>query len=548
MNFNQKTTSDKNGFFALQYKKYTLNNVNNLNNRIYVKNSGLFGDETITVTNPSGEQETIKLTNSMLTGFDTSSTGKKMAQIKYRYQTTTFIYYVLNSLTDTSLNCISSVNNFLQNYHQGDSINLDNATLSYVYADNGYMKTKTVSITNSMISGFNSSSLGSKEMLITYNSLTYKMPYNVLEQFNETVTSESFVGGKYYSENTTEYTTHFIINIKKGSYLYAGYKDMIELIYEIQQEVTGLKFADKITIDVDDTNYPSCSGTTLNLESSSLFIKSTSTFSHELAHALDHSQNSKHLTNSVLTEGFASYVEYLTARTLFERYPEVYAYGESYHKIIHDSFIEKSYLYDYEEKLLLLDRDEFVGNSQYEVGARIFSYFHHRYGDFCSWMKDATYKPSSIENWIEIMKDYYNNDNLFSDIHKYFQSYGDKYHSYLGADEYDKTTSSYNDLTAISKYDYFFDFGSLKQYWGDQGIYYNNLYVNIDSARDQLTKSKIEFSELSLRTSKNVTIELYDASGKKIKTVTNTTTAFSLAGVSFVKFVGIDYCSTYLTY
>lgn len=541
-----KTTSNVTGYNAYKFGEYTIIKANNVNNRIYTKNSGLFGDETITVKTPSGKEETIKLTSSMLSGFNTTSTGKKLATISYNYKTITFEYYVLNSLSDTSLNCISSVNNLLQNYELGDNLLITTPSLTYVYVDQGYMKKTSVGITKSMVSGFDTSSTGSKIMTINYNSCQYKIPYNVQDKFTENVTSESFVGGKYYSENTTEYTTHFVINIKKGSYLYSGYKEMIEIIYAIQQEVSGLKFADTITIDVDDTNYPSCGGTTLYLTSSNLFLTSSSTFCHELAHALDHSQSSKSLSNSVLTEGFASYIEYLTARKLFELYPETYAYNDSYIGAIHSYFDTEAYSYDYEETLLRLGRDELAANSQYEVGARLFSYFHHRYGDFCSWMKGNDYRVT-LDSWISLMKTYYNNQNLFSDIHKYIQSFGDKYYSYLGVSEYNQVTS-YNDLTSIHKYDYFFDFSVLKQYWGNQSFFYKDLYVNIDCARDQLTKSKIEFSELSLKTSKNVTIELYNSSGTLIRTVTNTTTAFSLSGVSFIKFVGIDYCSVSLTY
>ena len=154
----------------------------------------------------------------MLSGFNTTSTGKKLATISYNYKTITFEYYVLNSLSDTSLNCISSVNNLLQNYELGDNLLITTPSLTYVYVDQGYMKKTSVGITKSMVSGFDTSSTGSKIMTINYNSCQYKIPYNVQDKFTQNVTSESFVGGKYYSENTTEYTTHFVINIKKGSY------------------------------------------------------------------------------------------------------------------------------------------------------------------------------------------------------------------------------------------------------------------------------------------------------------------------------------------
>ena len=543
-----QVTSNISGYNAYQFGKYTINSLNNATNRIYVKNAGLYGDETISVTTPSGSTDNVIVTASMLEYFDTSTVGKKMARITYNHQTFDFIYYVLNSLTDTSLNCISYVENVLQTYNVGESIYLNNAKLRLIEAVGGYMKGTSKPITSSMVTGFNSSSIGSRVMTIAYNSYSYQLPYNVKTSMTGTVTSDSFKGGIYYSENTTEYTTHFTINIKKGSYLYAGYKDLIEYYYTTQEEVSGLEFADMITIDVDDTHYPSCGGTTLYLTSSCLFIESSSTFNHELAHALDHSQSSKPLANSVLTEGFASYIEYLTAKKMFKDHPEVYAYGSSYNRIIHAYFDTESYFYDVEDRLLRLGRDELAGNSQYEIGGRMFSYLHHRYGDFCSWMKGSSYRTNTIDTWITMIKSFYNNQNLFDEMHGYCQSFGDMFYSYLGADEINMTASNYNDLTYLDKYDYFFDFGSSQAYWGNQGFYYKNLYVNIDCAREQLNASGIAFTELSLRTSRAVTIELYDANGNKLGTVTNTTTAFSLSGVSFVKYVGVNYCSSYLTY
>ena len=482
-NFTQ-IVSNIGGYNAYQFGKYTINSLNGLTNRIYIKNSGLYGDETVSITTPSGDVENVSVTAAMLQNFETTSVGKKMARLTCNFQTFDFVYYVLNSLTDTSLNCISSVEGVLQNYTKGSSLGLMSAKIKLVAANNGYMKWSYPSITSAMVSGFSTSTVGSRTMTITYNSYQYQLPYTVRAVSTENVTSSSFEGGVYYATDTTEHTTHFTINIKKGSYLYAGYKDLIEYYYETQQAVSGLQFASNITIDVDDTHYPSCGGTTLYLTSSCLFIQASSTFSHELAHALDHSQSNKPLASSVLTEGFATYIEYLTAKKMFADYPAAAAYGGSYGRTIQDYFITDSYLYDVEDKLLKLARDEIKPNSQYEIGGRMFSYLHHRYGDFCSWMKGSTYRTGTIDTWITMIKSFYNNQNLFDEMHGYCQSYGDKYYSYLGVDQINSTTVNYDDLTYLNKYDYFFDFGVSQSYWGNQGFAYNNLYINIACARD----------------------------------------------------------------
>ena len=103
-------------------------------------------------------------------------------------------------------------------------------------------------------------------------------------------------------------------------------------------------------------------------------------------------------------------------------------------------------------------------------------------------------------------------------------------------------------MSYLNNYNYYFDFSVNKSAQGNQSFIYRDLYVNIDSARDQLMQSGIDFNELKLKTSKNVKIELYSALGELIRTVTNTATEFSLSEVSFIKFVGFGGITTYLTY
>ena len=40
------------------------------------------------------------------------------------------------------------------------------------------------------------------------------------------------------------------------------------------------------------------------------------------------------------------------------------------------------YLYDFENYLLTIGRDELEPNSQYEIGAKMFAYLDYRYDDF----------------------------------------------------------------------------------------------------------------------------------------------------------------------
>ena len=546
-----KITSEISGYNAYQLELYTLISVDKFSNRVYILNGELYGDETLRVRDPEGNIHTLALNEGQLEFFDTSSIGKKMAKLTYKFSTIKILYYVLPTLNDNSFDCISEVRNLNQNYYLGESLDLTSSQISYKKNINGYINSYIERITTSMVSGFSSSTLGSRILKIEFDNLDYEIKYNVQQKPTEKITSASFSTGIYYSQNTTEETEHFKINIAKGSYLPVGYKETIELIYQIEQEVSGLQFAPKITLNVDDTNYPSCSGTTLYLTSSNLFLVSSSTFMHELAHALDHSQAiGKSLPSSVLTEGFATYIEFLTAKKLYEEYPEIYVYSNTYRNVAEDCYQlkEAMYFYDLETKLLKLERDELVANSQYEIGARFFSYLNYRYGDFCGWMKGTAYRVSSIEAWAPLIKNYYNNSNVLSEMYEYYQSQGDKFYIYFEMNQINKINShAAADVSSIHMLNYYFDFSIREEYQGYKSITYRDLYLNIDSARDQLTRCGKEFTELQLKSLSAVTVELYNSDGQLI-TTKQTTSQFSLAGVSFIKLVGVNSTSLYLTY
>jgi len=544
-----EVASNVDGYKAYKFGKYSDLKVNNFENRVYLKGEGLVGNETLTFKNPSGNVETIKLDMSVLDFFDTADVGKKLAKITYKYNTLDVPYYVLNTLEDTSLNCISRVNNLYQTYYINEDINLNNVTIDYYKVENGYMKKDTIKVTSDMVSGFSSNSEGSRILKIKYNDYEYPMTYHVKQKSSEVITSNSFEKGTYYTQDTIEESEYFKISIKKGSYLYDGYKDIIDIIYLAQQEVTGLNFAGKINIDVDDTNYPSCAGLTLNLTSADLFLVSSSTFLHELAHALEHSQSYEYLPGSTLVEGFATYVEYLTAKKLYQTNPEIYAYSDVYNNVIFNSkaLADKMYHYDFEDRLLNLNRDEIVYNSQYEVGARFFSYLNYKYGDFCGFMKDATNSVTNLDDWKTMIKSYYNND-LFKDFYIQNQAFGDKYFLYFGGDEVNSLTTFSSDLSGVNKFNYYFNFSVIESSRGSKSLVYKDLYLNIDSARDQLEKKNITYSHLEMKTSNNITINLYDKNGNLIRIVTKTITNFSLSGVSFIKLVGSGTTRLMLSY
>ena len=535
----EKITSDKMGYNAYKYREYTNISVTNMSNRVYALNSGLYGDEKVYFKTPNGVSSSIPLDLSMVEFFDTSTVGKKVARVTYKYKVMIINYIVLPSVDSTDMDTIVSVENFNQNYYVGESINLTNVKLTICTNNLVTYSCSSINVTSSMVSGFDTSIVGTRKVTFTKENLSYNLSYFVSESYDEKVTSTSFALGKYYAVDTTEETEHFDINIKAGSYLASDYKEIIEKIYLAEQAASRLKFAPKIIIDVNENNYPSCAGLTLYLTPSDLLFDGSGAFVHELAHALDYSQGNKFSASSVVTEGWASYTEYLTVRYIYLNDQVLYARVGGYLDVIDNIDIlgDKIYLYDLESELLYFGRDEVAANSQYEIGARFFSYLDYRYGDYCGWMGYRS-NTNSVEDWVTMMKQYYNNENLFMEMNKYLQAHSYKYYHLLNADEVDKFSYNDNDLSGIHLTNYYLDFSVAEVYRGRKSLRYKDLYINIETIRNQLNMKNIEFTSLTLSTDKNVEIELYDAQGNKLRTVTSTTSAFSLDGVSFIKLVG----------
>lgn len=516
-------------------------------NRVYLKNGKLVGDETTHF----GDKE-VKLTASMISKFDTSTIGKKIAQVTYGKQKKMVSYYVVESEEDKSLNCLSGLNNLFTTYYVNEELNLSDTTIDFYEVVDNYMTKETIPVSLDMISGFDNASVGIKTLQINHKDNSYKFTYYVKNRQTDKITANSFTKGNYYGADFSEETEHFKINIHEGSYLSAEYKTVIEKMYKIQEEITGLEFADKITIEVYKEYHPSCGGLTIYINASSLFAAPSNAFQHELAHALNHSQVMGQLPTRTLTEGFATYIEYLTSKKIREKYPELISYTTTHYGVIsNNKFLSNDmYLYDFEDRILNLKQDELAPNSPYEAGGRFFAYLDHRYGDFCGWLKNESFAGVGLSEWKELLKDYYDNENLFNEFYSYEQSLLDKSNLYCGADNFSSYGSVYapKDFSFANQFNFYFNFSNKKDYQGKQAFIYKDLYINIESAKDQLTKSGIAYSDIKMRTQKNITIELYNALGELIDRKTNTSTEFSVNGVSFVKLVGSGVETIDITY
>ncbi len=518
----------------------------NIDNRVYLKNSGLVGDETISVLNKEHNLVKVRVFSNMITGFDTSTIGKKQLEINYNGTVQYCNYYVVSSSDDTFLNCISKVYNLHQTYYLNEDINLTNVKIEVNEVVDGYLTTELIPVTSEMVKGFDSSCCGTKTLTIKYKNYKYQVKYFVIEKSEEKITAESFIDDIYYENLTAEETEHFKIEIAAGTIVKADYKTLIEEIYAAMLEVTGLQPNKKITIKVNNTYFPSCGSATIYINTYELFLGNTSAFSHELAHALDDIQAAPiYNNNGVVKEGFASFVEYLTAKKLYETNSVAYAYSGNYSGILNDiNFLKgRMYFYDFEKDLLDLKRDELVPNSQYEVGSRFFAYLHSRYKDFCGWLKNENLYAEDLSVWADNIKKYYKNENIFDEFYEYEQAFGVDFKYNVTPLENTGFLNYYNndsDYSRISTYNFYYQLDKPEASWGSIYFNYKNLYFNLESLKKQLTINGYNFTRFSVEVRKPLTMELYSKNNNLIKTVTtvNDNEIVDLTEVSYIKFVG----------
>ena len=528
----------------------------NFADRIYTVGSDLVGDEAITVFFEDNTKTELELTKEYMPNFDTSTPGKKVALVEFGNKTAYVNYYVANSIHTTEFDAVVSVNNFFPTYYVNEMLDLTDVSLSVCQNKDGKMVTTLVPVTSSMVSGFTNTTVGTRKLKITYNDTEFDVTYNIKNRNTETVTANSFEKGTYFPFETVVPTTHYNMEIGAGVYLTPNYLEYIETIYETMEEVSGLEFKEKVTIKLN-TEKGAGGGPYVIINPNYLILSPRGAFTHELAHCLDRQYSNAYLPTKTLVEGFATYVEFLTIRRIKETRHDLYALTGTVDCVEHDvnSLGEAMYLYDFEEKLLHLERDELVLNSQYEVGSRFFSYLHHRYGDFCGWMSEYDLYVGngqsweSLDGWKQAIKEYYNNPNVISEFYDYQRSFGNKlktFCTYTEVLDYDATVVT--DLTGVTKYNFYFNLAYAEEFQGNFFAIYKDLYINIDSARAMLNSQNIQYSELKLKPMRNIFIEFYDSYNRLVKTINNSTAEVSLGGVSYIKLVGSGYANLTFIY
>ena len=122
----------------------------------------------ITITNSDGTTEIVDILNSMVTGYSETTLGTQQITVSYTVngitKTTIFAVVVEDYLQDIQ------ISDFKTSYIINEDLNLDSSRIIPIMAS-GATVTQVV-ITQDMITGFDTSVEGAKELTITYNGIT----------------------------------------------------------------------------------------------------------------------------------------------------------------------------------------------------------------------------------------------------------------------------------------------------------------------------------------------------------------------------------------
>jgi len=129
---------------------------------------------TITVQYSPMGTETVTVTPDMVTGFDNSVTGTRTITVTYKGFTTSFtVEIVSNDAEGISMQTLPQK----QTYLMGEQLDLTGATIVIRYP---YTGTETVAVTPDMVTGFDTTTAGTKRLTVTYNGFTTSFDVEVV--------------------------------------------------------------------------------------------------------------------------------------------------------------------------------------------------------------------------------------------------------------------------------------------------------------------------------------------------------------------------------
>lgn len=215
---NFSTTSAKNAVLTITYEGKTCSQEYSVTaivvssiellNRAEFKTAYYTGDAItypcgqIKATYNNGTTQTVNITETMVTGFDSSSAGEdKVLTISYGGKTTT-IAYTITDIVATSISILPE-NQFKTIYFVGELLDTTGGKLNVEY-NNG--NTEVVDILPSMVIGFDSQFEKSGNLTIAWGGISINVPYTVTIVKVTSVSLEPGMKTTYYQGQSLDVT------------------------------------------------------------------------------------------------------------------------------------------------------------------------------------------------------------------------------------------------------------------------------------------------------------------------------------------------------
>ena len=146
----------------------------------YGENLNLAGG-TVKIHMEDGTIKTIQLTNNMVTGYDKTKPGQQMLKVTYTSEDNKkYEGYFKVTVGEDYIKDTKFVAPTKKEYRIGDTIDLAGGSITEVYAS-GKLGNK-YELTNSMISGFDSTTPGTKQITVTFNNKKYNYSITVKDK------------------------------------------------------------------------------------------------------------------------------------------------------------------------------------------------------------------------------------------------------------------------------------------------------------------------------------------------------------------------------
>lgn len=146
----------------------------------YGENLNLAGG-TVKIHMEDGTIKTVPLTDKMVTGYDKTKPGQQMLKVTYTSEDNKkYEGYFKVTVGEDYIKDTKFVAPTKKEYRIGDTIDLAGGSITEIYAS-GKLGNK-YELTNSMISGFNSTTPGTKQITVTFNNKKYNYSITVKDK------------------------------------------------------------------------------------------------------------------------------------------------------------------------------------------------------------------------------------------------------------------------------------------------------------------------------------------------------------------------------